>query len=69
MLGVQRQTSAKNSYRGELNNQEWLKEKPFAQWKDLSKHSGERYFATGIVNSAPFSMLSDHRCITDFCLV
>ncbi len=27
------------------------------------------YFATGIVNSAPFSVLSGQRCMIDFCFV
>lgn len=27
------------------------------------------YLETGIANSAPCSMLSDQRCIIDFCLV
>jgi hypothetical protein len=27
------------------------------------------HFATGIVNSAPFSVLSGQRCMIDFCLV
>ncbi|CRM98877.1 hypothetical protein [Pseudomonas sp. 34 E 7] len=29
----------------------------------------ETYFDTGIANSAPCSMLSDQRCMIDFCLV
>ena len=28
-----------------------------------------RYLDTGIANSAPCSMLSDQRCMIDFCLV
>jgi hypothetical protein len=28
-----------------------------------------RYFAVGIANSAPFSMLSGQRCMIDFCFV
>ncbi|MDB5730582.1 MAG: hypothetical protein JWQ03_477 [Variovorax sp.] len=31
--------------------------------------SREAYLAVGITNSAPLSMLSGQRCITDFCLV
>lgn len=31
--------------------------------------AGGRHFATGIVNSAPFGVLSGQRCITDFCRV
>jgi hypothetical protein len=27
------------------------------------------YFATGIENSAPFSVLSGQRCMIDFCFV
>ncbi len=29
----------------------------------------EAHFATGIVNSAPFSVLSGQRCMIDFCFV
>ena len=31
----------------------------------LTRH----YFAVGIANSAPFSMLSGQRCMIDFCFV
>ena len=31
--------------------------------------SNPRYLEVGIANSAPFAMLADQRCMTDFCLV
>gem|GEM_PF-3147166 len=35
-----------------------------APWGEALRASGGRYFATGMVNSAPLAMLSGQRCIT-----
>jgi len=58
----------------------WAGKTPFTQWKDFhlpgvlcevpqASNLDPAYFAVGIANSAPFSVLSGQRCMMDFCFV